>query len=113
MALLQPNRYLPMRAVGWRAFWGDGVNVRVVGAGDVAEALRKALARVGLVERSGEPAAFVCALDDLPRAIAMRELAAVNGPIVVLTDDAAAAIEAAAGDARPRADGGAHRGSAR
>jgi len=89
------------------------VNVRVVGAGDVAEALRKALARVGLVERSGEPAAFVCALDDLPRAIAMRELAGVNGPIVVLTDDAASAIEAGADDAGSSADEVARRVSAR
>jgi two-component system cell cycle response regulator len=89
------------------------VSVRVVGAGDVAEALRKALARVGLVERSGEPAAFVCAVDDLPRAIAMRELAAVNGPIVVLTDDAASAIEAGADDAGSSADEVARRVSAR
>jgi diguanylate cyclase (GGDEF)-like protein len=75
------------------------VSVRVVGAGEPAEALRSALAGVGLIERSGEPAAFVCTLDDLPRAIAMRELAQVTGPIVVLTDDAASAIEAGADDA--------------
>jgi two-component system, cell cycle response regulator len=75
------------------------VNVRVVGAGEAAEALRSALARVGLVERAGEPAAFVCTFDDLPRAIAMRELAQVIGPIVVLGDDAASAIEAGADDA--------------
>src|SRR5207248_7928450 len=109
-----PAESLPTpRAVGWRAFWGDGVSVRVVGAGGVAEALRKALARVGLVERSGEPVAFVCALDDLPRAIAMRELAGVNGPIVVLTDDAASAIEAGADDAGSSADEVARRVSAR
>ena len=89
------------------------MNVRVVGAGDVAEALRTALARVGLVERSGEPVAFVCTVDDLPRAIAMRELAAVNGPIVVLTDDAAAAIEAGADDAGGSAGEVARRVSAR
>ena len=64
---------------------GDRVNVRVVGAGEAAESLRSALARVGLVERVGEPAAFVCGLDDLPRAIAMRELSQVTGPIVVVT----------------------------
>jgi diguanylate cyclase (GGDEF)-like protein len=75
------------------------VNVRVVGAGESAEALRDALARVGLAERAGAPGAFVCAADDLPRAIAMRELARSNGPIVVLTDDPAAAIEGGADDA--------------
>ena len=75
------------------------MNVRVVGAGEPAQALRSALAGVGLIERSGEPAAFVCALHDLPRAIAMRELSQVTGPIVVLTDDAASAIEAGADDA--------------
>ena len=36
------------------------MNVRVVGAGETAEALRAALARVGLSERAGEPSAFVC-----------------------------------------------------
>ena len=40
------------------------MNVRVVGAGEPAEALRSALASVGLIERAGEPAAFVCTLDD-------------------------------------------------
>jgi two-component system, cell cycle response regulator len=89
------------------------VNVRVVGAGEAAEALRAALARVGLIERAGEPAAFVCALDDLPRAIAMRELAQVIGPIVVLTEDAAAAIEAGADDAGGSADEVARRVAAR
>jgi diguanylate cyclase (GGDEF)-like protein len=75
------------------------VNVRVVGAGETAEALRSALARVGLVERTGMPTAFVCGADDLTRALAMRELAQAHGPIVVLTADAAAAIEAGADDA--------------
>jgi len=89
------------------------VNVRVVGAGEAAEALRSALASVGLVERAGEPAAFVCTLDDLPRAIAMRELAQVNGPIVVLTDDAAGAIEAGADDAGGNFEEVARRVSAR
>jgi diguanylate cyclase (GGDEF)-like protein len=98
LAFTQPNRYLPGGFSGGVRS-GDGVNVRVVGAGEAAEALRSALAGVGLIERSGEPAAFVCTLDDLSRAIAMRELAQVTGPIVVLTDDAASAIEAGADDA--------------
>ncbi len=89
------------------------MNVRVVGAGEAAETLRSALARVGLVERAGEPAAFVCAFDDLPRAIAMRELAQVIGPIVVLGDDAASAIEAGADDAGGTPDEVARRLSAR
>ncbi|HYS07099.1 MAG TPA: diguanylate cyclase [Myxococcales bacterium] len=89
------------------------MNVRVVGAGEAAENLRSALVRVGLIERAGEPAAFVCGLDDLPRAIAMRELAQVIGPIVVLTDDAAGAIEAGADDAGGTADEVARRVAAR
>jgi two-component system cell cycle response regulator len=89
------------------------LNVRVVGAGEAAETLRAALVRVGLVERAGEPVAFVCTLDDLSRAIAMRELAQVNGPIVVLTDDAASAIEAGADDAGGTPDEVARRVSAR
>ncbi len=72
LAFPQPNRYLP-DGRGWRV--GADVNVRVVGAGETAEALRKALARAGLAERAGAPVAFVCAADDLTRAIAMRELA--------------------------------------
>jgi len=75
------------------------VNVRVVGAGESAEALREALAKAGLQERPGLPAAFVCTADDLPRAIAMRELSHATGPIVVLTGDPASAIEAGADDA--------------
>ena len=75
------------------------MNVRVVGAGEVADALRDALAQVGLHERPGTPVAFVCAADDLPRAIAMRELAQAIGPLVVMTDDPAVAIEAGADDA--------------
>ena len=75
------------------------MNVRVVGAGESAEALREALAKAGLQERPGLPAAFVCTADDLPRAIAMRELAHATGPIVVLTGDPASAIEAGADDA--------------
>jgi diguanylate cyclase (GGDEF)-like protein len=89
------------------------VSVRVVGAGEAAETLRSALARAGLVERAGEPAAFVCTFDDLPRAIAMRELAQVMGPIVVLSDDAAVAIEAGADDAGATPDEVASRLSAR
>lgn len=89
------------------------MNVRVVGAGEPAEALRSALTGVGLIERSGEPAAFVCTLDDLPRAMAMRELSQVSGPIVVLTEDAGAAIEAGADDAGGTADEVAQRVSAR
>ncbi|TMA24454.1 MAG: diguanylate cyclase [Deltaproteobacteria bacterium] len=58
-----------------------------------------ALARAGLAERPGTPNAFVCGADDLPRAIAMRELAQAIGPIVALTDDPAAAIEGGADDA--------------
>ena len=71
----------------------------MVGAGETAEALRAALSKAGLTERVGAPTAFVCALDDLSRAIAMRELAQANGPIVALTNDPAAAIEAGADDA--------------
>ena len=89
------------------------MNVRVVGAGEVAEALRAALARAGLAERSGSPAAFVCSQDDLPRAIAMRELSQADGPIVVLTADAAAAIEAGADDAGSTPDEVARRVGAR
>ena len=54
------------------------MNVRVVGAGEIADALREALARAGLHERAGTPSAFVCTADDLPRAIAMRELASAG-----------------------------------
>jgi two-component system cell cycle response regulator len=89
------------------------LNVRVVGAGETAEALRKALTAAGLAERAGTPAAFVCGLDDLSRAVAMRELSQVNGPIVVLSADAAAAIEAGADDAGSTADEVARRLSAR
>ena len=89
------------------------MNVRVVGAGETAEALRRALARAGLAERSGQPVAFVCAMDDLARAIAMRELAQADGPIVALTPDAAAAIEAGADDAGQTPDEVARRVAAR
>ena len=89
------------------------MNVRVVGAGETAEALRRALAHAGLAERSGAPDAFVCAADDLARAIAMRELAQAAGPIVVLTSDAGAAIEAGADDAGSTADEVARRVGAR
>lgn len=89
------------------------MNVRVVGAGETAEALRKALTAAGLAERAGTPAAFVCALDDLSRAVAMRELSQVDGPIVVLSPDAAAAIEAGADDAGGTAEEVARRLSAR
>ncbi len=92
---------------------GGGVSVRVVGAGRAADALRTALSRAGLAERAGEPSAFVCAFDDLPRAIAMRELAGVTGPIVALTDDAASAIEAGADDAGGTAEEVARRVGAR
>jgi two-component system cell cycle response regulator len=89
------------------------LNVRVVGAGETAEALRKALLGAGLSERTGTPAAFVCAVDDLSRAVAMRELSQVDGPIVVLATDAAAAIEAGADDAGATAEEVARRVSAR
>jgi diguanylate cyclase (GGDEF)-like protein len=89
------------------------VNVRVVGAGESAEALRAALARVGLVERAGAPNAFVCAADDLHRAIAMRELSEAVGPIVALTDNPAAAIEGGADDAVGTAEEVARRVAAR
>jgi two-component system cell cycle response regulator len=89
------------------------VNVRVVGAGESAEALREALAKAGLQERPGAPAAFVCTADDLPRAIAMRELAHATGPIVVMTMDPAAAIEAGADDAGGTAEEVARRVAAR
>ena len=92
---------------------GADVNVRVVGAGETAEALRKALARAGMAERAGAPVAFVCAADDLTRAIAMRELAQAVGPIVVLTSDAASAIEAGADDAGSTPDEVARRVAAR
>src|SRR2546421_122624 len=63
------------RGVVWpvRSCEGAAVNVRGVGAGEIADALREALARVGLPERAGGPAAVVCTADALPRAIAMRE----------------------------------------
>lgn len=77
----------------------QGVSVRVVGAGETAEALRQALAAAGLAERAGTPLAFVCTIDDLPRAIAMRELSQATGPIVALTSDPAGAIESGADDA--------------
>jgi diguanylate cyclase (GGDEF)-like protein len=89
------------------------LNVRVVGAGETAEALRTALTAAGLAERAGTPAAFVCGLDDLSRAVAMRELSQVNGPIVVLSADAGAAIEAGADDAGSTPDEVARRLSAR
>jgi len=89
------------------------VNVRVVGAGEAAETLRAALARVGLTERAGPPAAFVCTADDLPRARAMRELAQSEGPIVALTSDPARAIEAGADDAGGSPDEVARRLAAR
>jgi len=89
------------------------VNVRVVGAGEIADALREALARAGLHERAGTPAAFVCTADDLPRAIAMRELAQATGPLVVMTEDPAGAIEAGADDAGGNPDEVARRVAAR
>ena len=89
------------------------MNVRVVGAGESAERLRAALAGVGLSERAGTPDAFVCSLDDLARAIAMRELSQSGGPIVALTSDAAAAIEAGADDAGGTAQEVARRVAAR
>ncbi len=89
------------------------MNLRVVGAGERAEQLRAALARVGLSERAGTPVAFVCSADDLPRAIAMRELSQAAGPIVALTADAAAAIEAGADDAGATPDEVARRVAAR
>jgi len=113
LAFHQPNRYFPGGLFAVVRFRETALNVRVVGAGEAAETLRSALARVGLVERAGEPAAFVCTSDDLPRAIAMRELAQVIGPIVVLGDDAASAIEAGADDAGSTPDEVARRLSAR
>lgn len=89
------------------------MSVRVVGAGDTAETLRGALARIGLGERAGAPTAFVCTLDDLPRAIAMRELSGISGPIVALTADAASAIEGGADDAGGTPDEVARRVAAR
>ena len=97
----------------WAAVLGALVSVRVVGSGETAEALRSALKRVGLVERAGAPTAFVCAPDDLPRAIAMRELAQASGPIVVLTGSPALAIEGGADDAGATADEVAGRVAAR
>ncbi len=89
------------------------MSVRVVGSGETAEALRRALAQVGLIERSGAPQAFVCEPEDLPRAIAMRELAQVTGPIVVLTADPGAAIECGSDDAGASPEEVARRVSAR
>lgn len=65
----------------------------------MGEALRDALAKAGLHEEQGGPEAIACAYGDLTRALALRELAKANGPIVVWTDDAPAAIEAGADDA--------------
>jgi diguanylate cyclase (GGDEF)-like protein len=59
------------------------------------------------------PSAFVCGLDDLSRAVAMRELSQNDGPIVVLTADAAAGIEAGADDAGATPEEVARRVSAR
>jgi diguanylate cyclase (GGDEF)-like protein len=89
------------------------VGVRVVGAGETADALRAALERVGLGERSGPPSAFVCADADLARAIAMRELSQAGGPLVVLTQEPASAIEAGADDAGATAEEVAQRIAAR
>jgi diguanylate cyclase (GGDEF)-like protein len=55
----------------------------------------------------------VCSADDLPRAIAMRELAQANGPIVVLTPDPVIAIEGGADDAGATPDEVARRVGAR
>jgi diguanylate cyclase (GGDEF)-like protein len=89
------------------------LNVRVVGSGETAEALRRALSSAGLAERTGTPSAFVCGLDDLSRAVAMRELSQIDGPIVVLTADAAAGIESGADDAGATPEEVARRVSAR
>lgn len=75
------------------------MNVQVFGKGEVADALRQALERVGFAERSGDPAAIVCAADELARAIAMRDLAQATFPLFVLTDNPGAAIVAGADDA--------------
>ena len=83
---------------------GVGVGLRVLGSGWVGEALREALAAVGLHEEAGGPEAIACAYGDLPRALALRELAKASGPIVVWTDDAPAAIEAGADDAAATAE---------
>ena len=83
---------------------GVGVGLRVLGSGWVGEALREALAAVGLHEETGGPEAIACAYGDLPRALALRELAKASGPIVVWTDDAPAAIEAGADDAAATAE---------
>ena len=92
---------------------GVCVSVRVVGAGETADALRVALERVGLGERSGAPSAFVCTDADLARAIAMRELSQAGGPLVVLTQEPASAIEAGADDAGATAEEVAQRIAAR
>jgi diguanylate cyclase (GGDEF)-like protein len=112
LAALASNPYLPIGRE-WSFAVGAGVNVRVVGAGEAAETLRAALARVGLTERAGAPAAFICTADDLPRALAMRELAQSEGPIVTLTADPARAIEAGADDAGGSPDEVARRLAAR
>ena len=54
-----------------------------------------------------------CTADDLPRAIAMRELAQAMGPLVVMTADPAGAIEAGADDAGGNPDEVAGRVAAR
>jgi two-component system cell cycle response regulator len=75
-------------------------NIRVLGTGEIADALRDALAQLGLYERAGVAAALVCTVDDLSHAITMPELAQAAGPlVVVMTEDPAAAIEAGADDA--------------
>src|SRR2546421_13073092 len=70
------------RGVVWpvRSCEGAAVNVRVVGAGEIADALREALARGGLHERAGVPSGCGWTADDLPRAIPMREPAQADGP---------------------------------
>ncbi len=75
------------------------MGLKVLGSGWVAATLRDALAKAGLGEEIAGPEAIACALGDLPRALALRELAKASGPIIVWTDDAAAAIEAGADDA--------------
>ena len=76
------------------------MNVRVVGVGEIAGALRGALALHGLYERAGPAGALVCPLGDLPHAFAIRDFAQAEGLlVVVMTEDPAAAIEAGADDA--------------
>src|SRR2546421_12713681 len=68
------------RGVVWpvRSCEGAAVNVRGGGAGEIADAPREALARGGLHERAGGPAAVVFPADEPPPGLPLREPAAAE-----------------------------------